>query len=238
MPDLFKNQFATLSTGDSYGDNAEDSRLNTYFSRYDHGPVQTLHDSLTAEAIQFGGVECIYLRREMQNADPVFGEDPTNKFSQAFAVSVYIENFDSWAGERDFFSKFGYVANDELTVSINSTLFKSQVDGAEPSEGDLVYFPMGNTLLEITFVEDEDDFYIHGKLPTRQLTMQKFQYSGEEITDQYDSTGDGTADTLIAELTNLNDLNLDNSPEQTTTDAEQDDFLSPTWEDPFENGDF
>lgn len=241
MPqDFFNNQFATLSTGEDYGNRANSSteRLNPYFDRYGYQQVQSLHDSLTAEAIQFGGVEVIYLRREQMNAEPLFGEDPRGAFNEAYPVSMYIEDFESWQGERDFFSRFGYTANDEMSVSINSRLFQGQGDGAEPREGDLVYFPMGNALLEITFVEDEDDFYIHGHLPTRQITMQKFAYNGEAIVGEYDSTGDGTADQLIQELTNLTEVDPSDSEERTAYRDEGNDFIDNTHPDPFDNPDY
>lgn len=238
MTDFYKTGFAQLSTQDSYGDRAEESRLNPYFDRYGYSQVQSLHDSLTGEAIQFGGVEVIYFRREMMNVDPVFGEDPTSAFNEAYPISVYIENFDSWEGERDFFGKFGYTASDELTLSINDRLFKSQVDGDNPAEGDLVYFPMGNTLLEITFIEDEDDFFIHGHLPTRRITLQKFSYNGETITDQYDSDNDGIADSLIAELTNLNDVTTADDDESDRLEFENSTYQRSDYSDPFENSDF
>lgn len=140
-----------------------------------------LYDSIVSEAIQSRGVECIYIKRDLQNVDIVFGEDPRSKFTEWYKFTAYVESFDGWQGDQDLFTKFGFTINDEMTLSINPNLFMHQTDGLSAREGDLIYFPLANSLFELTWVEREDPWYAMGTLPIRKLKAQKFIYSGEEI---------------------------------------------------------
>ena len=50
-----------------------------------------------------------------------------------------------------------------------------------PREGDLVYFPLGQRLFEVKFVEHEDPFYQLGKNYVFQLKCELFEYENEVI---------------------------------------------------------
>ena len=50
-----------------------------------------------------------------------------------------------------------------------------------PREGDLVYFPLGQRLFEVKFVEHEDPFYQLGKNYVYQLKCELFEYEDEVI---------------------------------------------------------
>ena len=66
-----------------------------------------------------------------------------------------------------------------------------------PKEGDLIYFPLGDRLFEIKYVEHEKPFYqLQGKY-TYQLTCELFQYENEVIDtgiDEIDDTIGGSDD--------------------------------------------
>ena len=56
-----------------------------------------------------------------------------------------------------------------------------------PREGDLVYFPLGQRLFEIKFVEHEDPFYQLGKNYVYMLKCELFEYEDEVIdTSNYE----------------------------------------------------
>lgn len=173
--------FAQLEDNSGYNKTYASEVLNPYVNFHNYNPVQQLQDSLVAEAIQMRGVKLYYIPRELVKPDMLFGEDLQNKFTKAWQFSAYVNTFDSYEGQGDFFSKFGYTANDEITLSINPGLFKHQCDGTEPLNGDLIYLPLDNSLFEINWVQPYDPFYQNGKNCIRKLIAQKFIYSGEEI---------------------------------------------------------
>lgn len=173
--------FAKLSNGYGYNRTREKNILNPYVAFNTYSPSQALHDSIVAEAIQMRGVECFYIEREFVNLDLILGEDPNSKFEKAWKFAAYLNSFEQYEGQQDFFSKFGFQSNDEITLSINPNLFKHQVNGKEPKIGDLIYFKLDNSLFEITWVQPYDPFYQVGKNCIRKITAQKFIYSGEEI---------------------------------------------------------
>ncbi|QPI13951.1 neck protein [Serratia phage 4S] len=176
-----ENLFASLDNGTGYAATYDHEILNPYVNWNDYKPTQMLQDSLVAESIQMKGIELYFIPRQFVKPDMIFGEDLENKFDKAWKIAAYLNTFDSYEGQGDFFSKFGYTANDEATFSINPRLFKHQTEGQDPISGDLLYYPRDRTLLEITWVQPYDPFYQVGKNAIRKLICQKFIYSGEEI---------------------------------------------------------
>lgn len=181
MTTFDKRLFAKLEDGTGYNSTNEHNVLNPYVNFYEFENVQTLQDSLVAESIQMRGVECYYLPSQWVNKDELFGEDPSRKFEKAWKFAAYLDSFEGYSGGNTFFSKFGMQVNDEITITVNPNLFKYQVDGQEPKEGDLFYFEMDKSLFEITWVEPYNPFYQVGSNAMRRITAQKFIYSGETI---------------------------------------------------------
>ncbi|AGB06992.1 hypothetical protein [Vibrio phage XZ1] len=189
--------FAKLESQKGFDKIYNDHLVNPYFNWVNHTNEQNLTDMLVAESIINRGVECVYIRREMQNVDLVFGEDPLSKFTKNFRMALYVESFDGWDGDGDWYSKFGFQVNDEMNVCINPKLFAQQGDGNQPLMGDLIYFPLANSLFEISWVEREDPWYMNGVLPMRKMKMTKFVYSGEEINlEKPDAVVDSIDDIL------------------------------------------
>lgn len=176
-PDLF----AKLESGLGYNKTREDDVLNKYVQFHKHQNTQSLHDVLVSESIQMRGVECYYIRREFVKLDRIFGEDPQSRFEKSYKTAMYIQSFDGYEGQRDFFTKFGMQSNDELTLQVNPGLFKYQADGELPREGDLIYFPIANALFELVWVETQMPFYQNGANPIMTMTASKFIYSGEHL---------------------------------------------------------
>lgn len=183
--------FAQLESGAGYNKTYENSVLNPFVNFHQHANTQSLSDVLVAESIQMRGVECYYIRREFVNLDHIFGEDPDSKFEKAYKIAIYLQSFEGFEGQQDFFSKFGMQVNDELTFQVNPGLFKHQADGALPKEGDLIYFPMGNTLFELVWVEANKPFFQVGESPIMTMTASKFIYSGEDLGNVKVKSGPG-----------------------------------------------
>lgn len=173
--------FAKLESQKTYANTNKENILNPYVNFLNHQGTQQLQDILVQESIQMRGIQLYYLPREAANIDLILGEDVNSKFKQAYPFAAYLNTFESYEGQQDFFSKFGYQANDEITITVNPEMFKHQVNDKEPANGDLIYMPLDNSLFEITWVEPRDPFYSVGKNSMRKITAQKFIYSGEEI---------------------------------------------------------
>lgn len=176
---------------------------NNYINNFAASNEQNLIDELTRECIQFYGVDNIYLPRTFVSEDKLLGEDTINQFNEGFELEMLIENVDSFSGEQDIISKFGYEVNDEITFAVSKTAFEISTGMSVPQEGDLVYFPLSNGVFEIKFVEDENPFYQSGKLYQYKLVCQLFQYSHETLDtsiEQIDSLEDELAYSIDLQL--------------------------------------
>lgn len=156
--------------------------LNPYVN-FQSKESQQLHTILIRECIQMRGVECYYIRRDVVKLDRIFGEDVNSRFENAYRFATYINNYESYEAQNEFFSKFGVQANDELTIVIEPELFKEQADDALPREGDLFFFKTDNALFEITYVDKNKPFLQYGNNAVLTISAQKFIYSGEKISD-------------------------------------------------------
>lgn len=165
----------------------KDYFLNPYFNNHNHDGQQTLQDILVQESIQSRGIELVYLERDQANLDLLYGEDPQNEFNNAKKFVAYLESFDGYQGQNEFFQKFGMSVNDEITLQINPNLFNQQT-GTFPKEGDLLYFPMDKALFEITWCTPRDQFYQNGVLQIQKIQAQKFIYSHEKIDPKLQNT--------------------------------------------------
>lgn len=173
--------FAKLEDNSGYAKTNETEILNPYVNFLNFENTQTLADSLVAESIQMRGIELYYIPRQFVKPDIIFGEDPRSKFTKAWKFAAYLESFDGYSGDNTYFSGWGMAANDEVTLIINPNLFKHQTDNKEPIAGDLVYFPMDNSLFEINWIQPYEPFYQVGTNVQRRMTASKFVYSGEEL---------------------------------------------------------
>tara|TARA_B100001939_G_scaffold186731_1_gene160821 strand:- start:1784 stop:2701 length:918 start_codon:yes stop_codon:yes gene_type:complete len=172
---------------------------NVYFNHAVQSE-QDLHEDLVVESLRFYGHEVFYLPRTIVDEDELFGEDTSSKFGDAYAVEMYIENTEGFEGEGDLLSKFGVEVRDQATFILSRrtwqrfiSLDQNLATTTRPQEGDLIYFPLGNQVFEIRFVEHENPFYQLGKLNVFKLQCETFEYSHEEI------------DVGIAELDNIED---------------------------------
>ena len=145
--------------------------LNPFFLQGSVGE-QNLMQELINEQLKIYGVEITYIPRKIVNRSTVFEELERSKFDDNFLLEAYVETFDGYGGQGDIMTKFGMTLKDELTVSISRERFEDFIApfmeamnddeiivDTRPREGDLVFFPLGNRLFEVKFVEHEDPFY-------------------------------------------------------------------------------
>jgi len=166
---------------------------NLYFNNFSHFGQQTLLEDLIIESIKIYGYDCYYIPRTLIKEDNLFGEDVLSKFDDAYELEMYIKNVEGFEGEGDFLSKFNVEIRDEMTFTVAKRRWLEEVDDTQvitdddgdailrPLEGDLIYFPLTQTLFEVKFVEDESVFYQMGELQMYDLKCEAFEYSHEEL---------------------------------------------------------
>ena len=140
------------------------------------------------------GVEVVYIPRKFVNKKTIVEEVTASKFDDNFAIEAYLNNFEGYSGQGDILTKFGVSLKDELAITISKERFEDfiapfleGVDDSEiilstrPREGDLIYFPLGERLFEVKFVEHESPFYQLGKNYVYELKCELFEYEDEVI---------------------------------------------------------
>jgi len=178
---------------------------NRYFNLFNPRSEQNLVDDLNREAIQIHGIDCVYLPRSNQKIDLVLGEDVLSKFDDVYDIEVYIKNVDGFEGQGTLMNKFGIDIKDQITLTISRTRFNDVV-GTElerPREGDLIYFPLNNALLEIRYVEHESVFYNLGERYVYELKCEQYAFSHEEVktgVDAIDEIADIAASSIFLKL--------------------------------------
>tara|TARA_R110002020_G_scaffold404091_1_gene614178 strand:- start:1436 stop:2371 length:936 start_codon:yes stop_codon:yes gene_type:complete len=161
---------------------------NPYF--LDNTSEQRLVEDLTAETIRSMGRDVYYIPRVLFNKDTLFGEDQIAKFKGSYKIEMYVNSVSGFEGQGDIISKFGIEVKDRVELVVSAKRFEEligRVDSslAKPREGDLIYFPLSDTIFEINFVEHENPFYPLGKRYTFVLSCEAFTYSHEDFdTDQ------------------------------------------------------
>ena len=175
--------------------------LNPFFLQ-GSASEQRLVQDLINEQLKIYGVEVFYMPRKFVGTDDVMKENIVAKFDDSFALEAYVQNYEGFAGSGDLMTKFGVRTTDELTLVISRERYDDFVsvfysDGEDetkltsrPKEGDLIYFPLSDSLFEVKFVEHEQPFYQLGKLYMYQLTCELYEYE------------DAVIDTSITEIDN------------------------------------
>ena len=147
---------------------------------------QNLLEDLNAEFIRALGRNCYYIPRTLNTYDPIYGEDTTSSFEQAYLIEMYMENPQSFGGDGDIVGKFGIDLRDKATFRIATKTFEREVTKRDativrPREGDLIYFVLSDSLFEITFVEHENPLYQLGNLYSFLAFSELFAYNNEEF---------------------------------------------------------
>lgn len=168
--------------------------ISPYNVHYTASNEQNLTDSLIVEAIQHRGVNMKYIPRTHNDFDFLYGEDPTSSFDSAVEIEMYPADVQGFGGEGEIFSKFGLDIKSTATFIVAKSRFKEVFpDFIRPNEGDLMFMPFTNAILEIKFVNHESPFFNQGKQYVYELKCELFEVSHEEF-----DTGDSVVDDLMA----------------------------------------
>jgi hypothetical protein len=172
---------------------------------------QLLVEDLVIEANKIHGMDVYYLPRESRDQiDRLMGEEQLKTFDRAYLIEMYLENVSGMEGEGDLISKFGLEIRDEMTMLVSRRRFQFTIpELVRPREGDLIYVPLVQNFMEITFVEHENNqamFYTLGRgrggnVYVYALRMKQFVFSNEIIQTGTDEVDDQIFESY--QLTNL-----------------------------------
>lgn len=149
---------------------------------------QNLYEDLIIESIRMFGREFYYIPRTLVAVDDVLGEDRLSEFKNAYQIEGYLDEIDQYSGGGAFMQKFGYMLEEQGTITVARRRWQQLVGRYgqtilpnRPAEGDLIWFPLTDSLFEIKFVEHQNTFYQVGKLYTYKLKVELFQFSSEKF---------------------------------------------------------
>jgi hypothetical protein len=189
--------------------------LNPFFlqgSKTEQGLVQDLIN----EQLKIYGVDVYYLPRQYVTEKTIIKEVIESQFNFAYPIEAYIDSYEGYSGQGTILSKFGIQELDDLTLIVSRERWETYISeliknienikiSNRPKEGDLIYFPYGNRIFEIKYVEHEKPFYQLRKNYVYELRCELFRYQNEVINTGIDfidnpeeigGDGDGTGDDL------------------------------------------
>ena len=173
--------------------------LNPFFLQGSSGEQRIIQE-LINEQLKIYGVEVTYIPRKFVRKQTIIEEIQSSRFDDNFLLEAYVNTYDGYSGAGDIMTKFGVSLRDEITLTISRERYEDfiapfldempadeiTVDG-RPREGDLVFFPLGNRLFEVKFVEHEVPFYQLGKNYVYELKCELFEYEDEVIDTSIDA---------------------------------------------------
>jgi len=180
--------------------------LNPFFlqgSKNEQGLIQDLIN----EQLRMYGVDIHYLPRQYVTEKTIIKEVIESKFDNAYPLEAYVDTYEGYEGQGTILSKFGIQPLTDLTLIISKDRFENYITpliqnlpniklSTRPKEGDLIYFPLGDRLFEIKFVEHEKPFYQLQKTYVYELRCELFRYEDEvvntgieEIDDNIENDG-------------------------------------------------
>lgn len=187
---------------------------SVYFNNQGASREQFLIEDMVIESIRNHGIDVYYIPRDsLSSLDELFGDDPVKTYSSAYKIEVYLETFNDFTGNQEFFSKFGLQVDKGVELALARRTFERYIPAATrntPKEGDLIYLPIQQKLMEIKFVEQEKNFFQLGRSTTRAsggldnkimpymygLSCETFKYNGELLATgvpSIDEVGDQNA---------------------------------------------
>lgn len=178
--------------------------LNPFFQQGSK-TEQSLIQDLINEQLRMYGVEVYYIPRKYATTNTIIREVIESKFDDAHPLEAYLNTYEGYDGQGTILSKFGVQPLDDLTLTISKERFEEYITpltknladielATRPKEGDLIYFPLGDRLFEIKFVEHEKPFYQLQKNYVYELTCELFRYEDEVLDTGIDQIDDNVKD--------------------------------------------
>jgi hypothetical protein len=174
--------------------------LNPFFQQGSSSEQNLIQDIIN-EQLKMYGVEIYYLPRKYISENTIIKEVIQSKFDDAYPIEAYVDNFEGYGDNTTILSKFGIQSTQEINLVISKERFETYISplirneeniklSTRPKEGDLIYFPLGDRLFEIKFVEHEKPFYQLQKNYVYELRCELFRFENEVIDTGIESIDD------------------------------------------------
>jgi hypothetical protein len=165
--------------------------LNPFFIQGTTGEQGLLQD-LINEQLKMYGIEVYYMPRQIISEGKVIKEVLYSKFKNAFPIEAYLINYEGFDPNSILMTKFGVKITDEMQLVISKERFETYIselmklipdvkNPLRPNEGDLIYVPLSDSLMEIKYVENRKPFYQLQKNYVYELRCELFEYEDEII---------------------------------------------------------
>jgi len=167
--------------------------LNPYFTQGTNNEQDLVQD-LVDEQIRMYGIDVHYIPRSYLTKKTVIREVIQSKYSNAFPIEAYVSTYDGYDGAGTLLSKFGIQEQDDLTIVISRRRFEDYLQpllenvqnvelATRPKEGDLIYFPLGDRIFEIKYVEHESPFFQLKKNYVYELRCELYRLEANDVLD-------------------------------------------------------
>lgn len=187
--------------------------LNPFFLNGSNSEQGLLQD-LINESIRIHGVDIYYLPRLYVTKRKVIREVIESKFTSAFPLEAYIDTYEGYEGAGTLLSKFGIKPELDLNLIISKERFSNYIAPliqnipdielpSRPKEGDLIWFPLGDRLFEIKYVDHETPFYQLQKNYVYGLRCELFRYQDEIIDTGYEFIDETVKNDMYTEIYQL-----------------------------------
>ena len=167
--------------------------LSPYFLQGSSSEQRLVQD-LINEQLKIYGQDIVYLPRKIINKKTIMKEVVASTFDDAFRMEAYLLNYQGFEGNGDILKKFGVQTTDAVTFVISKERYEDFISpflstdaniqlATRPEEGDLIYFPLDNTMFEIKYVEGKKPFYQLNNLYVYTLSCEVMDYALDENID-------------------------------------------------------
>ena len=155
---------------------------------------QRLVQYLINEQLKIYGQDIVYLPRKIINKKTIMKEVVASTFDDAYRMEAYLLNYQGFEGNGDILQKFGVQTTDAVTFVVSKERYEDFISpflnsdnnielATRPEEGDLIYFPLDNTMFEIKYVEGKKPFYQLNNLYVYTLSCEVMDYALDEQID-------------------------------------------------------
>lgn len=154
---------------------------------------QGLIQDLINEQLKMYGIEVYYMPRQIVSQGKIIKDVIYSKFKNAFPIEAYLASYEGFDNNSIIMSKFGVKVTDEMTLIISKERFDMYIaelmrqipdsaGSSRPYEGDLLYIPLSDSIMEIKYVENRKPFFQLQKNYVYELRCELYEYEDEEVS--------------------------------------------------------
>lgn len=178
---------------------------------------QGLIQDLINEQLKMYGIEVYYMPRQIVSQGKIIKDVIYSKFKNAFPIEAYLASYEGFDNNSIIMSKFGVKITDEMTLIISKERFDMYIaelmkfipDSAgtsRPYEGDLLYIPLSDSIMEIKYVENRKPFFQLQKNYVYELRCELYEYEDDEVSTGIQELDDNFTDIGYGALLTLAEI--------------------------------